>query len=153
MSAPLLQAEYHAQDVAAKRSAWRALRRGFAQKCPACGEGRLFGRYLKVNPACPDCGEELHHHRADDAPPYATIFVVGHIVGALMLLAEELSPDAPLWLHALIWPTLTVALSLALLPRLKGALIAYQWALRMHGFETASPPARAKASSPLAHGA
>ena len=31
------------------------------------GQGRMFHRYLKVNDACPQCGGELHHHRADDA--------------------------------------------------------------------------------------
>ncbi len=118
-----------------KRDIWQSLRRGFAGRCPACGEGRIFGRYLKVNAACPQCGEELHHHRADDAPPYATIFIVGHIIGSLMLLVETLWPDAPIWLHALVWPTLVLMLSLWFLPRVKGALIAYQWALRMHGFE------------------
>ena len=74
-------------DAPPKRDAWLAIRRGFMGRCPACGEGRIFGRYLKVNAACPQCGEELHHHRADDAPPYATIFIVGHIVGSLMLPA------------------------------------------------------------------
>jgi uncharacterized protein (DUF983 family) len=123
-----------------KRHVWQSIRRGFAGRCPACGEGRIFGRYLKVNAACPHCGEELHHHRADDAPPYMTIFVVGHIIGTLMLLVEEFWPDAPIWLHALVWPTITLMLSLWLLPRMKGALIAYQWTLRMHGFEGAPSP-------------
>ncbi len=129
-------------DAPPKRDAWLAIRRGFMGRCPACGEGRIFGRYLKVNAACPQCGEELHHHRADDAPPYATIFVVGHIVGTLMLLVESFWPDAPIWLHAMVWPTLVLMLSLWFLPRVKGALIAYQWALRMHGFETAQAPLR-----------
>jgi uncharacterized protein (DUF983 family) len=66
-----------------------------------------------------------------------------------MLLVEMFWPDAPIWLHALVWPTLVAVLSLWFLPRVKGALIAYQWALRMHGFETPqSPePARQTASS------
>ncbi len=123
--------------VVAKRDVWQSIRRGFMGRCPACGEGKIFGRYLKVNAACPHCGEELHHHRADDAPPYMTIFVVGHVIGTMMLLVEEFWPDAPIWLHAMVWPTLTLMLSLWLLPRMKGALIAYQWALRMHGFENA----------------
>jgi uncharacterized protein (DUF983 family) len=127
-------------DAPPKRDIWLSIRRGFMGRCPACGEGRIFGRYLKVNPACPQCGEELHHHRADDAPPYATIFIVGHIVGSLMLLVETFWPDAPIWLHALVWPTLVAMLSLWFLPRVKGALIAHQWALRMHGFETAQSP-------------
>jgi uncharacterized protein (DUF983 family) len=94
----------------------------------------MFRAYLKVNDVCPQCGEELFHQRADDAPPYLTILVVGHVVGSLMLLAEEFWPDAPIWLHAMIWPTLALILSLWLLPMMKGGLIAYQWALRMHGF-------------------
>jgi uncharacterized protein (DUF983 family) len=39
----------------------------------------------------------------------------------------------------MLWPTLTLALTLLLLPKFKGALVAYQWALRMHGFETVPP--------------
>ena len=120
------------------RDKWLAARRGFWGHCPKCGEGRLFGRFLKVNESCPGCGEELHHHRADDAPPYFTILIVGHIVGALMLLVEEHNDALPLWIHGIVWPTLVVSLSLLLLPRIKGALIAWQWALRMHGFDGAA---------------
>ncbi len=127
------------RSISAKRERkiWPALWRGLRGRCPSCGEGRIFYRYLKVNDKCPVCGEELHHHRADDAPPYMTIFVVGHIIGASMLIVEEKWPDAPLSLHLAIWPALTIILSLTLLPRIKGALIAYQWALRMHGFDDA----------------
>jgi len=117
------------------RDARQALLRGLRGRCPACGEGNIFYKYLKVNSACPSCGEELHHHRADDAPPYMTIFIVGHVIGTGMLLTEGYWPDAPIWLHIAVWPTLTVLMSLWLLPIVKGALIAYQWALRMHGFE------------------
>jgi uncharacterized protein (DUF983 family) len=120
-----------------RRDAWQAIKRGLRLRCPACGQGKMFHAYLKVNDACPHCGEELHHHRADDAPPYLTIFIVGHIVVSLMLAMDHYAPDAPIWLHALIWPTLTLILSLWFLPHLKGGLIAYQWALRMHGFEKA----------------
>lgn len=97
----------------------------------------MFGAYLKVNDSCPACGEELHHQRADDAPPYFTILVVGHVIGAAMLAVEEANDAIPLWIHMLIWPALTLALCLVLLPRFKGALIALQWANRMHGFGTA----------------
>jgi uncharacterized protein (DUF983 family) len=127
-------------DAGRSRDVWLCLRRGLAGRCPACGTGKIFRSYLKVNDTCPSCGEELFHHRADDAPPYFTILIVGHIIGASMLLVEDLAPDLPIWLHALVWPSLTLALSLILLPVLKGALIAYQWALRMHGFETADAP-------------
>ena len=94
----------------------------------------MFRAYLKVNASCPVCGENLSHQRADDAPPYITMLIVGHIVVAGVLAAEDFWPNSPLWLDALIWLWITFALSLALLPRVKGALVGYQWALRMHGF-------------------
>lgn len=124
------------------RDRWQAVMRGFRMRCPNCGRGALFRAYLKVNDTCPVCGEELFHHRADDAPPYLTILVVGHIVGALMLIVEELDDALPIWIHMVVWPVLALSLSLLLLPRFKGALIAFQWALRMHGF--ANAPARPK---------
>src|SRR5690606_187072 len=70
------------------RSLALALRRGALCRCPACGRGRLFPRYLKVVPACPRCGEDLSHHRADDAPPYFTILIVGHVIVSLVLGVE-----------------------------------------------------------------
>ncbi len=116
-----------------ERPLFPAMLRGFRQRCPQCGRGRVFGRFLKVNAECPDCGEALHHHRADDAPPYFTILIVGHIIVPLMLLLEQKVQPEP-WVHMTLWVPLTLALSLWLLPRIKGSLIGLQWAKRMHGF-------------------
>ena len=119
------------------RDWWRAIVNGFRLRCPACSAGALFGRYLKVNDACPGCGEALHHHRADDAPPYFTILIVGHIiVGAILPVERAYAP--PLWVHAAVWLPLTLVMSLLLLPRIKGAIVGLQWALYMHGFDTAA---------------
>ncbi|HEY4923331.1 MAG TPA: DUF983 domain-containing protein [Roseiarcus sp.] len=131
-----------ANDRTAPRDLGSAVRRGFIGRCPNCGKGRLFRAYLKVVDACPVCGEDLHHQRADDAPPYITMLIVGHIVVAGVLAAEEAWPQSPMWLGAIVWIWLTFILSLLLLPRVKGALVGYQWALRMHGFggqETDAP--------------
>ena len=76
----------------------QSLLRGARLKCPACGTGAVFRRYLKVADTCPHCGEALHHHRADDAPAYFTIVVVGHVVVA-MVLSVEMAFRPPLWLH------------------------------------------------------
>jgi uncharacterized protein (DUF983 family) len=93
----------------------------------------LFAKYLKVNNACGDCGTELHHHQADDAPPYLTILIVGHVVLPGLVMTERLyHPET--WVHYALWPALTVGLALTLLPRIKGTVIALQWAQRMHGF-------------------
>jgi uncharacterized protein (DUF983 family) len=117
-----------------ERDVFRSMLRGAQLRCPACGAGPMFRRYLKVADHCPNCGEALHHHRADDAPPYFTIVIVGHIVVGLVL-SLEMAYRPPLWVHAAIWVPLTFLLCLAILPVIKGALVALQWALRMHGFD------------------
>lgn len=89
--------------------------------------------YLKVRDSCPVCQEDLHHQRADDGPAYLTIMIVGHLMAPLMLIVfTKFRPD-PL-MAATAFSIGCVALSLFLLPRLKGALVAVQWAKRMHGF-------------------
>jgi uncharacterized protein (DUF983 family) len=113
------------------------VRRGFAGRCPACSRGRLFGRFLKVRDECESCGTELHHHRADDLPPYLVILIVAHVVGWGILTAETRFDDFPVWLHLALWPALTVILCLALLQPVKGAVVGLQYALGMHGFEAA----------------
>ncbi|MCU9847767.1 DUF983 domain-containing protein [Defluviimonas sp. WL0024] len=114
-----------------------ALLRGWRRRCPACGEGALLKGYLKVRDACPACGEALHHQRADDGPAYVTILIVGHLMAPLIGWAfVEFRPD-PLVLSG-IFATGCVALSLYLLPRIKGMFVALQWAKRMHGFGAGS---------------
>ncbi|MGE7369791.1 DUF983 domain-containing protein [Neorhizobium sp. NPDC001467] len=117
----------------ADRPLFRSLLRGLICRCPACGNGRLFGAFLKPVDACAVCGTELHHHRSDDLPPYIAIFVVGHVmVGGFMMtdMMFEISP----WAHLAVWAPLTVLAALALIQPIKGAVIGLQWALKMHGF-------------------
>ena len=110
-----------------------AMRRGFLGRCPACGQGRLFGSFLKVADQCDACGTAFHHHRADDLPPYLVIFLVGHLVGYGILVSETRF-ETPLWVHLTLWPALTIGLSLALLQPIKGAVVGLQYAMGMHGF-------------------
>ena len=118
----------------APRNWLQATRRGARCRCPNCGEGRLFGRFLKVSPACAACGERLDGHRADDMPPYVTMMIVGHIVVGLNLALEQ-ATEWPLWWHMALWPSLALVLTLAIMQPVKGALVGYQWALRLHGFD------------------
>jgi uncharacterized protein (DUF983 family) len=118
------------------RDAMQAMGRGLRGRCPACGEGRIFRRFLKVDDACPQCREELHHHRADDFPAYLVIVIVGHIVVPLVLSVEtNFAPSY--WIHLALWLPLTLGLSIGLLQPVKGAVVALQWYLGMHGFEPA----------------
>ncbi|MBM3506510.1 MAG: DUF983 domain-containing protein [Alphaproteobacteria bacterium] len=123
----------HLDTTPPLRPRWLSLKRGFRQTCPSCGRGRLFGHFLQVNDACPSCGEELHHQRADDAPAYFTVLITGHVI-VLGVLWTEQAFMPPLWLQAALWLPALLLMSLWLLPRIKGALIAYQWAVQMHGF-------------------
>jgi uncharacterized protein (DUF983 family) len=107
--------------------------RGFRRRCPNCGEGSLFDGYLKVNDNCPVCGEDLHHHRADDGPAYLTILIVGHLMAPTFLWAFTVFRPDPMVI-ATIFTIGCVGLSLYLLPRLKGLVVGIQWANRMHGF-------------------
>jgi uncharacterized protein (DUF983 family) len=107
-----------------------ALLRGWSGRCPSCGARTLFTAYLKMAPACAACGTAFEAYRADDAPAYFVIFIVGHVIVPLILLVEKLYEPA-LWVHAALWLPLCIGLSLWLLPRVKGAVIGVLWALRV----------------------
>jgi uncharacterized protein (DUF983 family) len=117
----------------ASRSWTRALLRGSRKRCPQCGHGRLFAGYARTAPACSACGADFSGHRADDAPPYVTTLLVGH-VAIPVALAFKQALDPPLFLQIAVFLPATVAAALVLLPATKGALIGVQWANRMHGF-------------------
>ena len=99
-----------------------ALYRGARGLCPACGMTRAFNGYLRVVPRCAACGAPLGEVRADDAPPYFTVFVVAHVVVGLMLLSDQML-DPPMWLQAAVWLPATLLLSLVLLRPIKGATL------------------------------
>lgn len=109
------------------------LSRGFACKCPKCGQGRLFGKWLKVVDRCAACGEEFHHHRADDFPAYVVILILGHVMVTYALWLEEVFAP-PGWVHIATTIPLCVVLAVALLQPVKGAIVALQWRMGMHGF-------------------
>ena len=113
-----------------------ALWRGFKSRCPSCGEGRLFGRFLKVTDRCAACGEVMSHHRADDFPAYLVIIIVGHVLVPAALIVE-VAYSPPLWLHALLWLPFTAIAAVALLQPVKGAVVGMQWQMGMHGFAAA----------------
>lgn len=115
------------------RPLMQAMLRGFLGRCPHCGEGKLFASFVKTVDRCGDCGEEMHHHRADDLPAYLVVVIVGHIVvGAFM--SVEATSTLSTWQHLAIWIPLTIGSALALLRPIKGAVVGLQWALYMHGF-------------------
>jgi uncharacterized protein (DUF983 family) len=105
----------------------RVIARGLHERCPNCGIGRLFKSYLKQVERCAKCGERLGHIRADDAPPWLTISIVGLVVGALALGFQRYV-TLPDWAASLMWSGVAVGLCTAVLPRAKGVVIGLIWA-------------------------
>lgn len=120
-------------EAQTERPLGRAVLNGWKKCCPACGAGPLLRSYLKVRDTCPVCGEELFHQRADDGPAYLTILIVGHLLAPVLLFIYARWEPDPTVLAALM-SVGVVALSLFLLPRMKGVMVGFQWAKRMHGF-------------------
>ena len=113
--------------AAGKRSVLLGMKRGMALRCPNCGEGRLYRKYLKVQ-ACEACGHDNARYPADDAPPYFTILIVGHLIVAPLLFFPWIW-QANIWLVlATVMPALLLA-TLAFLPVVKGAVVGVHWAI------------------------
>lgn len=106
--------------------------RGVRGRCPNCGEGRLFRAYLKVESPCAACGNDNAQYPADDAPAYLTILLVGHLVVA-PLLAFPFIWKWPVWSVLLLTLPSLLALTLLLLPRIKGAVVGFHWAQGVRG--------------------
>ena len=111
-------------------SLFTAIGRGLQGRCPACGNGRLFAGFLRVAPECGHCHAPLGLARADDAPPYFTILIVGHIVIPAMLIMQKMS-DPPAWLLSAIFIPLTIVLALGLIRPVKGATVGLMLSFNM----------------------
>ena len=111
-----------------------AVKRGLSGRCPRCGHGAIFERYLKPAPKCSVCSAPNGNIRTDDIAPYFTIMFVGHIVVPPLLLVEQVySP--PSWVHLAVWPPLAILATILSLPRIKGAVMGWMWWLGIGGDE------------------
>lgn len=114
------------------RTAWEAIRRGLANRCPRCGETKLMPRFLKPASHCHSCGLDLTPQRADDFPAYIAMIVTGHLMAPVVIWMAMAG-----WGTTLMASTLVpgaMAMMLGLLQPSKGAVIAVQWWNGMHGF-------------------
>lgn len=113
----------------------RSVKRGISHRCPACGTGKLFGRYLKIEPACEACRHPLARYPADDGPAYLTILLVGHLIVGPMLFFPIVWETSPLISLPIILSALTVV-TLLLLPRVKGGWVGLMYALQITDRDT-----------------
>lgn len=111
------------------RKLWPSIGRGLRGRCPHCGQGPLFARYLKVNETCPACVHRLAQYPADDGPAYLTILLVGHFVVGPALFFPIVWEASPLFTVPISLAVLAVV-TLLLLPRVKGGWIGLMYALK-----------------------
>jgi uncharacterized protein (DUF983 family) len=102
--------------------------RGLKGRCPACGEGQLFWRYLKVSGRCPKCDHDLARYPADDGPAYLTILLIGHLIIAPLLVFPIVWKAPAYYSLPIILGALAVVTLLAL-SRVKGGWIGLMYAL------------------------
>ena len=112
----------------------RSITTGLKRKCPSCEQAKIFDGYLKLKTVCPNCSAPVGDIRADDLPPYLTILIVGHILVPALLYVEFTYHPSTLF-QMILWPSLTLALTLSLLPLLKGAVVGLMWSIGMKGDE------------------
>lgn len=119
----------HTPIPESKPRSWSlGLRRGMACRCPNCGTTSAFSGFLSIKSTCERCGHPLGEYRADDAPPYFTILIVGHvIVGAMVALDEAIQLSVPVQMA--LWVPLTALLTFALIRPVKGAVLGVMWGI------------------------
>jgi uncharacterized protein (DUF983 family) len=110
-----------------------ALRVALRSRCPRCGEGKLYDGFLAVAEKCRVCGLNLGAHDTGDGPVAFIVLIVGGIVVGLALWLE-VTYAPPMWVHAILWPPLIIALSLYLLRFTKSLLIALQFKHRAEDY-------------------
>jgi len=107
--------------------------RGLRGRCPHCGEGKLFYRYLKVEPVCQTCGHDLDRYPADDGPAYFTVLLVGHLVIVpFLIFFAPLIWKAPVLILVPSALIAVAAITLLTLPVVKGAFIGLTYALNIN---------------------
>lgn len=102
------------------------LRAALLCRCPRCGIGPVFTGLLTVRERCRSCGLHLGQHDTGDGPAVAVILVLGAIIVGLAFWVE-FKFEPPLWLHAIIWPSLTFPLAILMMRPFKAALLAQQY--------------------------
>jgi uncharacterized protein (DUF983 family) len=95
-------------------------------RCPRCGRGKLFIGILAVSDRCSVCNLDLRQSDTGDAGAVPIIILLGAIVGGLAIWTDfRFGP--PWWLHALLWPAITVPAAIVMMRLAKSAMISVQY--------------------------
>lgn len=114
------------------------LARGLHGRCPRCDEGALFNPgfcNLTLRPLCPHCSLNLAKNDSADGPAVLLIFVLGILLVPMALIVDALwSP--PLWVHAVVWGSLALAITVGFLRPVKSVILAIQYHTNPAAWET-----------------
>lgn len=82
-----------------------------------------------MQPACPVCGLNFGRSDTGDAGAVGIIMVLGAFVVG-MAFWVEFRFEPPLWVHAILWPMVTIPLAILIMRPVKAALVAGQFRTR-----------------------
>lgn len=110
-----------------ERNEKTAIVRGFFNRCPSCGEGKILQGYLAVIPKCETCGLEFKRYPAADGPAFFTMTIMLLLLIPLLGYTWVVFRPSPLML-LLIVSGITGLITIILLRVIKSAFIGYLWA-------------------------
>lgn len=96
-------------------------------RCPVCRKGRLYRPWtVSVVDRCDTCDARLGDHDIGDGAAVFLLFILCFSIIPLAW-AFELWVAPPLWVHAVLWGVVTLALIAIMLPASKAYIILLEW--------------------------
>lgn len=118
------------------------LRRGFAKRCPVCGQGHLFRHWLRMAPVCPRCG--LRFRRVPGhwlGSWFLNVCVVQTVVVLVLLIGVAATyPDSPMLLLTILTVLAAVLTPLVFFPFSRTIWTAIDVAMRPLEFDDGVAP-------------
>lgn len=100
---------------------------GLRLRCGACGKGKLYSSYLKLNSSCPVCGRDMSKADTADGPAFFVGFGVLVLTAPFIFILPMVA--MPIWAKVLLFAMLSavvIGLILVLLPVAKAILLNLQ---------------------------
>jgi uncharacterized protein (DUF983 family) len=108
---------------------------GIRGRCPRCGEGKLFGGFIKLASRCDVCGLDYGFADPGDGPAFFAISVMSFSVVGFALWFD--SAYAPWWIHLVTTLPLLIVVCILPLRPIKGWLVL---AIHLQGRESRITP-------------